>query len=219
MAGRDSLHFLASPRRVFAATAALAGLFVLPTVARSQAAGFSAPPFSAPPFSVRADWLQANATLTRSTLPSNAAAIAWEGRVLGFSLGFMRIARDLSTIEGGTAGVDVAYRIGRFRIALGATGLAGVAMASRDTAGYQYVGAGGAAGHMPKFDYSRSSANGGGGTLTIEYDFLDHLGLRVTGGTWTFSGNPLGNEGSRTTIGAGLTVPFGKPAHAVRRAP
>jgi hypothetical protein len=214
MAGREFLHFLASSRRVLAATAAVAGLFVLPRVAQPQSAGFSAPPFS-----VRADWLQANEALTRSALPSNAVAIAWEGRVIGYSAGFLRIVRDLSTIEGGTAGFEVAFRSGRFRVALGATGMVGVAMASRDTTGYQYVGAGGAVGHAPKFDYSRSSANGGGGTMTIEYDFLDHLGLRVTGGTWTFSGDPLGKEGTRTTIGAGLSVPFGKPARESGRTP
>lgn len=193
-------------------TAAMA--LALPPSASAQATGFVPRPWS-----VRADWLQAQEPLTRNALPSNAVAIAWEGATVGYQLGFLRIARDLSTIEGGTAGAEVAYRFGRFRMALGVTGMVGVAMASRDTTGYDYVSAGGATGHTAKWDYTRTSASGGGATVSLEYDFLDYLGLRVTGGTWSFSGTPLGTERTRTTIGAGLTVPFAIPALVSRRIP
>ena len=219
MAGRDFQMLFGSSRHIRAAATALAVLLAAPRAIVAQSGGFAPPPFAAQPFAARADWLQANEALSRSTLPSNALAIAYEGRIFGFTAGFLRIARNLSTIEGGTAGAEVAYRFGRFRMALGVTGMVGVAMASRDTTGYEYVSAGGATGHTAKWDYTRASASGGGATVSLEYDFLDYLGLRVTGGTWSFSGTPLGTERTRTTIGAGLTVPFSVPALVSRRIP
>jgi len=195
-------------------TAAAVMALALPPSANAQATGFVPRPLS-----VRADWLQAQEPLTRNALPSSAVAIAWEGATVGYQLGFLRIARDLSTIEGGTAGVELASRINRFRIALGATGMVGVAMASRDTTGYDFVGAGGGVGHTPKFDYSKSGAKGVGATLSLEYEFFDHLGVRVTAGSWRFSGAPLGSATSRRTIGAGVTVPFGTRTADVRSTP
>jgi hypothetical protein len=203
----------AAPSRAVALFVALMTLAVPPT-ASAQGGGLKSLALSA-----RADWLQANEALSRSTLPSNALAIAYEGRIFGFTAGFLRIARNLSTIEGGTVGAEAAYRLGRFRMALGVTGMVGVAMASRDTTGFEYVSAGGATGHTAKWDYTRASASGGGATVSLEYAFPDYLGLRVTGGTWSFSGTPLGTERTRTTIGAGVTVPFSIPVLVSRRIP
>lgn len=206
------------PRRSIAITLAL--VLALSGARSLQAQSTAATPtYTHSPFALRADWLQGNSALTRSTMPSNALAIAYEGQYFGASAGFLRIARDMSTVEGGTLGVEAGYRAGRFRVSLGANAMIGVAMASMDTTGYQYVSSGGTTGHTPRWDYSRTSANGFGGTVTMEYDFFEYLGLRVTGGSWSFTGAPLGNEKTRTTIGAGLAVPFGGLKPAARRTP
>ncbi len=206
------------PRRSIASTLAL--VLALSGALSLQAQGTTtAPTYTHSPFALRADWLQGNSALTRSTLPSNALAIAYEGQYFGASAGFLRIARDLNSVEGGTLGVETGFRAGRFRLSLGANAMIGVAMASMDTTGYQYVSTGGTTGHTPRWDYSRTSANGFGGTVTMEYDFFKYLGLRVTGGSWSFTGAPLGNVKTRTTVGAGLTVPFGGLKPAAGRTP
>jgi hypothetical protein len=189
----------------------LSGCALAMSLSAAASLGAQAPSsaFKPEPFSIRAEWLQANASLSRSTMPSNAITLAYEGERVGYTAGFLRIARDLSTVEGGTIGVELGARSNRARVTLGAQGLVGVVMASADTTGYDAIGAGGVVVHTPRYDYSRGTALGVGGTLAFEYDVMAHLGLRATASAWTFTGTPFGTEKTRTTLGVGIAIPFG----------
>jgi hypothetical protein len=181
-------------------------VLVVPGAAMAQRTGLTSLALS-----VRGDWLQANSSLSRSTLPSNALSLALETDHVTYSVGFARIARNLSTIEGGTAGAEVGARSGQFHVSFGISALVGRAMASMDTTGYDYVNASGQPGHTPRYDYSTASAVGIGETFTLEYDIGDKVGVRLTGAQWSFSGAPLGREKTRATLGVGVIVPlFGK---------
>jgi len=155
-------------------------------------------------------WLQANALpLDRDAVHSGAidASLRWNHWSL--EAGFLRIARDLSTIEGGSAafGRMLRWRSVQFIPAVGI--FVGRALSSRDTTGYDWVN-GGTTGHTPRYSYSEGATFGGSAGLTVEVPVYRWIAARGTVSQWVFSGAPLEGDRSRTLLGAGLALRVGR---------
>jgi hypothetical protein len=120
--------------------------------------------------------------------------------------GWLRIARDLSTVQGGTlsAGPTLRWKMFTFLPQLG--GFVGKAYASADSTGYEFVGPDGVIGHQARFSYSESTTIGGGAMLAIETPIYGPLNARVSGAEWVFSGSPLELKRTRAIAGFGLSM-------------
>ncbi|HSQ31144.1 MAG TPA: hypothetical protein VLN49_14895 [Gemmatimonadaceae bacterium] len=157
------------------------------------------------------DWLQANALpIDRSTLHSNAANLSFRRGSWSADVGWLRVARDLSTVQGGTVSFGWLLPIGRvlFIPALGALG--GRAQASVDSTGFDWVDPQtGAKGHTPRYSYSSASTIGGSVGLTVEVPLFGPVAARGVASQWYFSGTPLEGDRARTVLGGGLSVRLG----------
>ena len=152
------------------------------------------------------DWLQANALpLNRSAAQSVGGDVSWRPGNWAVSGGFMRIARDLSTVQGGTLSFGRVLRVGPVRFIPAVSLFGGEAYASIDTTGYDYS-SGTATGHVPRYDYSSGFAYGGGGGLTLEVPVFSVIGIRGGASEWFFGGQPLDGDRSRTVVSVGLTL-------------
>jgi hypothetical protein len=190
------------------------GVVALCCIASSQLS--AQVPVSAPPplaensennrIVIGGDWLQANALpLNRQAPQSFSGDISWRLGSLALNGGFLRIARDTSTIQGGTLSAGWVFKAGPvgFVPTLGIFG--GQAQASRDSTGYDYV-SGTTTGHVPRYSYSSGFSFGGGAGLAIELPIYSIIGARLVGSEWLFSGSPLAGDRLRTVLGAGLTI-------------
>ena len=151
-------------------------------------------------------WLQANALPLDREAPHSAAIDAsYRWNRWSIEAGFLRIARDLSTIQGGSAafGRMFHWRAVQFIPAVGI--FVGQALSSRDTTGFDWVGTG-TSGHTPRYSYSEGATFGGSAGLTIEVPVYRWIAFRGTASQWVFSGAPLEGDRSRTLLGAGLAV-------------
>jgi hypothetical protein len=160
---------------------------------------------------VGGDWLQANALpLDRDALHSGALTVGLRRQTWAVEAGWLRIARTLSTVQGGSLSVGplLHWRGALFLPSVGVAG--GKASASRDTTGYDWIGAQGITGHQPRYSYSSAGTFGGGVGLTVEYPV--HRGLAARGliSQWYFTGTPLEGDRARTLLGAGLSVRVGR---------
>jgi len=152
------------------------------------------------------DWLQANAMpLNRDAAQSVGGDITWRPGDWSVSGGFMRIARDLSTVQGGTLSFGRVLHVGPLRFVPAVSLFGGEAYVSQDTTGYNYV-SNGTIGHVPRYDYSSGFAYGGGGGLTLEVPVFSVIGIRGGASEWYFLGQPLDGERSRTVVSVGLTL-------------
>ncbi|MFI5312429.1 MAG: hypothetical protein ACHQQ3_14420 [Gemmatimonadales bacterium] len=139
------------------------------------------------------------------------------GRDWAFEVGWLRVARSLSTVQGGFVTVSHPLRWGDVTVLPGLGAFGGSAEASRDTTGYNWVGASPTdVGHVPRYDHSRAASFGGGVSLGIEYPARSLVALRASVSHWAFSGQPLTGDRQRTLAGAGLTVRFGTSLAARR---
>jgi hypothetical protein len=158
------------------------------------------------------DWLQANALpIDRNTLHSNAAGISFRRGSWSADVGWLRVARELSTVQGGTVSFGYLLPFGRvlFIPALGALG--GRAQASVDSTGFDWVDPQtGATGHTPRYSYSSASTIGGSVGLTVELQLVGPLAVRGVASQWFFSGTPLEGDRARTVLGAGLSLRLGR---------
>ena len=158
------------------------------------------------------DWLQANALpIDRNTLQSNAAGISFRRGSWSADVGWLRVARELSTVQGGTVSFGYLLPFGRvlFIPALGALG--GRAQASVDSTGFDWVDPQtGAKGHTPRYSYSSASTIGGSVGLTVEVQLIGPLAVRGVASQWFFSGTPLEGDRARTVLGAGLSLRLGR---------
>jgi hypothetical protein len=155
---------------------------------------------------VGGDWLQANALpLNRDAAQSFSGDLSWRSGNWAFSAGFMRIARDFSTVQGGTLSVGWVYKAGPIGFIPALSGFAGQSYESRDSTGYDFV-LGATTGHEPRYSYSSGFSAGGGAGLTIEIPIYRIIGARIVGSEWVFSGSPLAKDRTRGVIGAGLTL-------------
>jgi hypothetical protein len=159
---------------------------------------------------LRADWLQANALpLNRQVLHSGDADVSFRYRNWAVDVGFLRVARALSTVQGGTVSVAGLLHLGPVLIIPSVGVLGGQAQASRDSTGYNFVGTQGT-GRQPRYSYSSAFTMGGGATLGVEVPVVRNVGIRVQAAQWYFSGAPLEGDRQRTLLGAGLQVRFGR---------
>jgi hypothetical protein len=155
-------------------------------------------------------WLQANALpLDRDAMHSGAIDASYRWNHWSVEAGFLRIARDLSTIEGGSAafGRLLRWRSVQFIPAVGV--FAGRALSSRDTTGFDWVGTG-TSGHTPRYSYSEGATFGGSAGLTIEIPVFRWIAARATASEFVFAGTPLAGDRTRTLLGAGLALRVGR---------
>src|SRR5262249_8127156 len=120
--------------------------------------------------------------------------------------GYLRVARNLSTVQGGflSAGLPLAW--GRLLAIPSISGFAGQAQRSVDSTGYDFVGTNGVTGHVPRSTCSASGWAGGGVGLTLEVPVFRVIALRASASEWYFSGATLEGDRSRTLIGVGLSL-------------
>ena len=155
-------------------------------------------------------WLQANALpLNRQAPHSGAIDASYRWNRWSVEGGFLRIARDLSTIQGGSLSLGRMLRWKRIQFIPAVGGFLGQAQSSRDTTGYDWV-SGGTTGHTPRYSYSEGFAYGGSGSLTIEVPIFRWIAARGTASQWIFGGTPLAGDRSRTLLGAGLALQVGR---------
>jgi len=154
------------------------------------------------------DWLQANALpLDRDATQSGAAALSLRGNEWSVDGGFLRVARDLSNLQGGTLSVGRLLPWGRLLFVPTVGGFIGEAQRSVDSTGFDFVDpVTGARGHTPRYSYSSGTSVGGGVGLTVEVPLYRILAARVVASEWFFSGDPLEGDRARTVLGAGLSI-------------
>jgi hypothetical protein len=154
-----------------------------------------------------ADWLQANALPLNRTgvAPSIGGDISWRPGDWAVTAGFLRIARDTSTVQGGTLSFGRVIHAGPIRFIPAVSGFGGEAYVSSDSTGYNYV-SNGTTGHVARYSYSDGIVYGGGAGLTIELPLYRIIGLRAVGSWWYFGGDPVAVDRTRTVVGAGLTL-------------
>ena len=153
------------------------------------------------------DWLQANALpLDRDAAESLDISLSLRRQIWAFDGGWLRIARTLSTVQGGYLSAGRILHLGPvlFIPAIGA--LAGQALESRDSTGFDFVDGAGVVGHTPRYSNSAAFTFGGSVGLTVEVPIYRALGFRAVGSEWLFSGAPLDGDRSRGVVGAGLSL-------------
>ena len=153
------------------------------------------------------DWLQANALpMDRDALHSLAANVSYRRRAWALEAGWLRVARTLSTVQGGSLSGGPLLHWGPvlFIPAIGVLG--GQAQESRDTTGYDWVDAQGVMGHVARYTHSSAASFGGGAQLTIEIPVYRAVGFHARVGQWYFTGAPLEGDRARTVVGAGLSL-------------
>lgn len=154
------------------------------------------------------DWLQANALpLDRDAFQSAAAGLSY--RVGGWAIdaGWLRVARSLSTVQGGSLSFGRLLPWKRLLFIPAVGGFLGRGQRSVDSTGFDFVDpATGAIGHTPRYSYSSGTSVGGGAGLTLEVPLYRFVAARGVAWQWWFSGNPLEGDRARTVLGAGLSV-------------
>lgn len=183
-----------------------AGVVVLSCIASSQLR--AQVPLVDNTIVVGGSWLQANAlplTRTGGAAQSFSGDISWRLGSLALNAGFLRVARDLSTVQGGTLSAGWVFKAGQFAFVPTLSAFGGQAQASRDTTGYDFV-TGATTGHVARYSYSSGASFGGGAGLAIEVPVYKIIGARLVGSEWVFSGSPLANDRARGVLGAGLTI-------------
>ena len=154
------------------------------------------------------DWLQANSLpLDRDALQSASASLSLRGRGWALDGGFLRVARSLSTVQGGTLSLGRMLPWKRLLFIPAVGGFVGEAQRSVDSTGFDFVDpATGAIGHTPRYTYSSGTSVGGGVGLTLEVPLYRAFAFRGVVSQWWFSGSPLEGDRARTVLGAGLSI-------------
>lgn len=155
---------------------------------------------------VGGEWQQADALpLNRNTLHSLSFDASLRGSRWAFDAGWLRIARDLSTVQGGFLSLGLPLSWGRLLAIPSVGAFGGQAQRSVDSTGYDWTAAG-ASGHTPRYSFSKSASAGGGVGLTLEVPLVRAIALRASGSEWFFSGATLAGDRARTLVGVGLSI-------------
>jgi hypothetical protein len=156
---------------------------------------------------VGGEWLQATALpLDRNTLASVSFDASLRHSHWAVDAGWLRIARNLSTVQGAFASFGVPLAWGRL-LALPSIGaFGGQAQRSVDSTGFDFIGPNGVVGHTPRYSFSKSGSAGAGVGLTLEVPVYRAVALRASGSEWYFSGATLDGDRARTLVGVGLSV-------------
>lgn len=160
---------------------------------------------------VGGDWMQVTALpLDRDAFHSGALTVSFRRQKWAADVGWLRIARTLSTIQGGYAsgGPLLIWKSFLFIPTVGVLG--GRVEASRDSTGYNFVDADGIVGHQARYSYSSGATFGGSVGLTVEYPVHRIVGIRVDASEWLLSGAPLDQDHIRTVVGVGLSLRVGR---------
>jgi hypothetical protein len=179
--------------------------------------GFTSPGFAqlanapSPTFNhgivVGGEWLQANALpLNRDALGSLSFDAALRRSRWAVDAGWLRIARDLSTVQGGFVSVGLPLAWGRLLAIPSIGGFGGQAQRSVDSTGFDWIGSNNTTGHTPRFSYSESGSVGGGVGLTLEVPVVSVIAIRASASEWYFSGATLEGDRARSLIGVGLSI-------------
>jgi hypothetical protein len=156
---------------------------------------------------VGGDWLQANALpLDREVMPSAQFGVSWRRQSWAVDGGFLRVARSLSTVQGGYLSAGPLLHWNRVLFLPTVAGFAGQSYASRDSSGYNWVDPQGIPGHQPRYSYSSGFSAGGSVGLAIEVPVYRMIGVHASASEWFFSGAPLAGDRDRTLIGVGLSL-------------
>lgn len=160
---------------------------------------------------VGGDWLQANALpLDRDAMHSGAVSISLRRQSWAVEASWLRVARTLSTVQGGTLSAGPLLHWGPVLFMPTVGVLGGQAQASRDSTGYDYVGAGGVVGHQARYTHSTAGTAGGSVGLTVEAPVYGALAIRAVASQWYFGGAPLEGDHQRFLVGAGLSLRVGR---------
>lgn len=154
------------------------------------------------------DWLQANSLpLDRDALQSASAGLSFRFSGWTADAGWLRVARTLSTVQGGSVSLGRMLPWKRVLFIPAVSGFVGEAQRSVDSTGFDFVDpATGAIGHVPRYSNSSATSVGGGVGLTIEIPLYRMFAFRGVASQWWFSGAPLEGDRARTVLGAGLSV-------------
>ena len=125
-------------------------------------------------------------------------------------LGWLRVARDLSTVQGGTLSFGWLVPWNRVLFVPTIGGLVGRAQRSVDSTGYDWVDPQtGAKGHTPRYSYSSATSVGGSVGLVVEVPVYRAVAFRGVASQWFFGSAPLEGDRSRTVLGVGLSLHVG----------
>jgi hypothetical protein len=162
-------------------------------------------------FVVNGDWLQANALpLDRNALHSVDGSLSLRRGSWSADVGWLRVARTLSTVQGGTVSFGWLLPWNRVLFVPTIGGLVGRAQRSVDSTGYDWVDpTTGAKGHTARYSYSSASSAGGSVGLVVEVPVYRAVAFRGVVSQWYFGGSPLEGDRNRTLLGAGLSVRVG----------
>ena len=156
---------------------------------------------------VGGEWLQATALpLNRSTVGSVSFDAALRHPRWAVDVGYLRIARDLSTVQGGFASFGVPLALGRLLAIPSIGAFGGQAQRSVDSTGFDWIGPNNTTGHTPRYTFSESGTFGGGVGLTLEVPVYRVIALRASGSEWVFSGTTLEGDRARGMVGIGLSI-------------
>ena len=158
------------------------------------------------------DWLQANALpLDRDAMHSVDGSISLRRDSWSVDVGWLRVARTLSTVQGGTLSFGWLFPWNRVLLVPTIGGFVGRAQRSVDSTGYDWIDpTTGAKGHTPRYSYSSASSVGGSVGLIAEVPAYRAIALRGVVSQWFFSGAPLEGDRARTVLGAGLAIRVGR---------
>lgn len=189
---------------VAAATTALVALLATPAAGQVSTRGGGAFDHG---IVVGGEWMQATALpLHRDAIVSLSLGAGLRRSHWSVDAGWLRIARELSTVQGGYASVGYPIAFGRALVIPSLGGFGGQAQRSVDSTGFGFVGPNGVVGHTPRFSYSKSGSAGGGAGLTLEVPVYRVIALRASASEWFFSGAPLDKDRSRTIVGIGASI-------------
>ena len=153
------------------------------------------------------DWLQGNALpLNRSAVHSGTIDASLRRGSWSLDAGWLRVARDLSTVQGGFLSAGLLLHWQRVQLIPALAAFGGQGQESRDSTGYDFITPQGTTGHVPRYGYSSAASFGGGGSLTLEIPLYRIIGVRAVAQQWYFSGAPLDGDRARTTLGAGISL-------------
>jgi hypothetical protein len=159
---------------------------------------------------VGGDWLQANALpLDREAMHSIDVGVSWRRQNWAVEGGWLRVARDLSTVQGVYVSAGPLLHWGRAVFIPNIGILGGQSFRSVDSTGYDFV-LNDVAGHQTRYSYSDGFAAGASVGLTADVAVYRMFGIRAMAAEWLFSGEPLAGDRARFVVGAGLSLRVGR---------
>jgi hypothetical protein len=190
----------------FTSASALIACFVVSSSGFAQRAPATSPVFDRAVV-IGGEWQQATALpLNRSTVGSVSFDASLRHSRWAVDAGYLRIARDLSTVQGGFVSLGLPLAWGRLLAIPSVGAFGGQAQRSVDSTGFDWIGPNNTTGHTARFTFSESGTAGGGVGLTLEVPVYSIVALRASGSEWFFSGTTLEGDRARGMLGIGVSI-------------